>query len=259
MKQSKEIRLEHLTRREFRQAREAGHYKVGIIATGSTEQHLEHLAMAQDIASSTYVAERVAERLYPKVVVAVPMAIGISEHHMLFAGTLSAKPGNWLAVLCDAVESLMRHGIKKVLLINGHGGNVAPVQSAMQQWQLYFTATQGNPLSSADVSNIKTNVQYTSALLDRGSPGVDLRFHSYWDLIPKEFAQEVLETGRYPGHANEFETSFTMYAIPENVRTEAIPYNDDPGVSAATAEKGRLLVEKAIDGVAKLVEEMLST
>ena len=38
--------------------------------------------MDQDIASSTYVAESVAKRLYPNVAVAVPMAVGISEHHM---------------------------------------------------------------------------------------------------------------------------------------------------------------------------------
>ena len=67
-----EFRVENFTRREFRQAREAEKFGTAIIATGSIEQHLEHLAMVQDIASSTRIAELVAERLYPEVVLAVP-------------------------------------------------------------------------------------------------------------------------------------------------------------------------------------------
>ena len=55
-----EIRLEKLTRREFRAALAAEHYQVAILPTGSIEQHLEHLALEQDIVSSTYVAEQVA-------------------------------------------------------------------------------------------------------------------------------------------------------------------------------------------------------
>ena len=88
--------------------------------------------------------------------------------------------------------------------------------------------------------------------------GIDLRFHNYWDVIPREFAEKVLDTGQYPGHAGEFETSFALYAFPENVRLKAAPHSKDRGVDAATAEKGKLLAEFAIDGVAKLAREMLA-
>ena len=94
MESTREVRLEKLTRREFRQALEVGSFKAAIIATGSIEQHLEHLAFPQDIASSTYVAEKAAALLYPDVVVAVPISIGIAEHHMHFPGTMSVKPGS---------------------------------------------------------------------------------------------------------------------------------------------------------------------
>ena len=149
----REVRLENLTRLEFREALAAGHFKAAIIATGSVEQHLEHLAMSQDIASSTYVAERVAERHYPNVVVTVPMAIGVSEHHMGFAGTLTTKPGGWLAVLFDAVESLVRHGVRKVLVLNGHGGNVKPMEGSLRHWQLYFLSMSGAlPSTAAEIT-----------------------------------------------------------------------------------------------------------
>lgn len=222
----------------------------------STEQHLEHLAMSQDIDGCTFIAERVAEHLYHNVAVAVPVSIGISEHHMYFAATLSAKPSNWLGVMFDAVESLTRHGIKKVLLLNGHGGNIGPVNSTIDQWQLYLTQMLGNPLSPEESDKITNHPQDNTALLEMDNPGVDLRFHNYWDLVSKEYAAEVLETDRFPGHAQEFETSFAMYAFPENVRPDAISYNDDQAAAQATAEKGRLITQKAIEGVTTVLKEM---
>ena len=254
----KEIRLENLTRREFREALDSGHFSLAIVATGSIEQHLEHLTFPQDIANSTYIAEQVAGELYPDAVVAVPMSIGISEHHMLFAGTMTAKPGSWLAVLFDAVESLVRHGIKKVLILNGHGGNVEPVKSVIQQWQLHLTKSYGSPLSSADLDGITSHDRYVETLLERSDAGVDLRFLNYWDAIPESWVEDVLDTGTFPGHAQEFETSLAMYADPERVRPDAIAHNQDRGPAAATAEKGRILMEKAIEGVTEVVQGMLS-
>ena len=253
----REMRLERLTRLEFREAREAGHFKAAIIATGSIEQHLEHLAMSQDIACSTYVAEHVADRLYPNVVVTVPMSIGISEHHMGFPGTLTAKPGGWLAVLFDAVESLVRHGVRKVLVVNGHGGNVKSLESAMQQWKLYFLGTYGATPSTVDELGTSTQMEYRARLLQGDDSEVDLRFCSYWDVIPKKFARGVMQSRHFPGHATEFETAVAMYATPESVRPDAIPLNEDPRPASATAEKGRLLIEKAVEGVTAVVEEML--
>lgn len=251
------VRLEQLTRREFRGALDTGSFKAAVIATGSIEQHLEHLAFPQDIASSTYVAERAAELLYPDVVVAVPISIGIAEHHMHFPGTMSANPGSWLAVVFDAVESLVRHGIRNVLILNGHGGNVAPVEGVIQQWRLHLTSTFGNPLSPGTADAIHTHSDYTDALLERDDPGLDLRFNSYWDLVPKEIAEGILDSGEYPGHAGEFETSFALHALPDNVRWDHVA-ESDPNAARATAEKGRALASAAIEGTASLLREMLS-
>lgn len=255
---NRKVRIEAYTRREFREALQAGSFRAAIIATGSIEQHLEHLVFEQDIASSTHVAERVAEALYPNVAVVVPMSIGIAEHHMYFPGTMSAKPGIWLAVLFDAVESLVRHGISRVLILNGHGGNVKPVEGVIEQWRLQLTSVYGAPIPGDAMEGIHTHSDYTDALLLRDETGVDLRFNSYWDLIPDEFANEVLDVGHHPGHAGEFETSFTMHAIPSNVRTDAIQYNHEVETAASTAEKGRVLIDKAVEGTTALLEEMLS-
>jgi len=230
MSKKREVRLERLTRKEVREALAEGKYKAAIVATGSIEQHLEHLALEQDIASSTHIAEQVALKLYPKVITCVPINIGIAEHHMHSAGTLTTKPGAWLSVVFDAVDSLVRHGIKNVLILNGHGGNRAPVYGVFGQWQKY---------------------------LDREHEGVSLRFNNYWDVLSNEFVNGVQKIPGFPSHAREFETSFTMHVHPENVRTEAIQYSKDEGAAAATAETGKQLVEKIINGVATVVEGML--
>ncbi len=224
----REVMLAKLTRREVRQALEDGKFKAAIIPTGSNEQHLEHLAMEHDIASSTYVAKEAAKRLFPQVIVSVPVAVGISEHHMVHKGTISAKPGPWLALLFDAVESLVRHGIKKVLILNGHGGNVAPVEGVKNQWDLYFKSVDGE---------------------------IEVQFQSYWDLS-REVAEQHCKTS-VPGHAQEYETAFALALFPENVRRDAMLDQDDREPLRASAEQGRLMAEAAVDKTAEFVRRMI--
>ena len=70
------------TRKEFRELLEGGDLKAVILPVGSTEQHNEHLAMIQDTASATLLAQQAALLLYPRVLVATPVSVGISPHWM---------------------------------------------------------------------------------------------------------------------------------------------------------------------------------
>ena len=225
----KEVRVEKLTRREFREALGRGEYQTAIVPTGAIEQHLEHLAMGHDIAQSTAISEEVARRLHPNVIVAVPMSVGISEHHMIHPGTVTAKPGSWLSVLFDSVESLVRHGIKNVLILNGHGGNEMPVYGMIRQWQLFFQS-----------SHPESNVQ----------------FQSYWNLS-REDAEAICDA-RVPGHAGEYETSTAHALFPESIREDAMKDQDDKQPLDATAEKGKKLVEAAVSRTVTYLEEMMA-
>jgi creatinine amidohydrolase len=226
---SGEVMLGRMTRREFREARERGWFTAGIVATGSIEQHLEHLAMDYDISAATWVAEQAAQRLFPQAVVAVPLNFGISEHHMPHPGTLTAKPGTWLNAVFDAVESLVRHGVRHILILNGHGGNEAPVYGILRQWQLYFQST---------------------------TPEITLQFHSYWNLSRAE-AEQISLSG-VPGHATEYETSMALALFPEKVRHDALRDQPDHLPREATAEKGVQLAELAVAKTVAYVEEMLA-
>jgi creatinine amidohydrolase len=224
-----EIRLGKLTRREFREALERGEFGTAIIPTGSIEQHLEHLPMEHDIASATWISEEVARRLYPSVIVTVPMAVGISEHHMVHPGTVTAKPGSWLSVLFDAVDSLVRHGVKNVLILNGHGGNETPVYGILRQWQLYFQSL---------------------------FPQSNVQFESYWNLS-REDAEKICG-GRVPGHAQEYETSTAYVTFPGQIRQEAMRDQEDRMPLDASLEKGEKLVEAAVSRTVTYVEEMIA-
>ena len=223
------IFIGQFTRREFREALAAHTFQTAIIPTGSIEQHLEHLAMEHDIRMATHIAEQVARQLYPQVIVTLPMRVGISEHHMGHQGTITAKPGSWLSVLFDAVESLVRHGINNVLILNGHGGNEAPVYGIIRQWHLYFQAQ---------------------------APAANVQFHSYWNL--SRLQAEKLCKGGVPGHAQEYETAMALAVFPENVRQAAMHDQEDKEPLDADAEQVQLLVDAAVDVTRQFVEEMIA-
>lgn len=220
-----EIYLGRHTRREFRERIQSGELKACIIPVAATEQHLEHLAMEHDWRSVLHISEQVAERLSPQVLIAPSMNIGISEHHMRHLGTLSALPGSWLSVLFDTIRSMHHAGFRHILVLNGHGGNVAPCQGTWGQF----------------VQRLEINLQ----------------FHSYWDFLDPDIAQSHLQTGRFPGHAQEFETAFALAAFPENVRHDAMQDQEDAEPLAATAETGTRLIEAIVQATTEHLQHMI--
>ena len=235
-----EVRLWKLTRRQVREAMNRGEIKGAIIPTGSTEQHNEHLEMEHDTASALYVSQQAALELYPAVVVATPLAVGISEHWMEFPGTLSLQPETFISVAYDICDSLCRHGIEHILIVNGHAGN--------------------RPLG-AKTSDFQEKL------------GIDIQFCSYWEAYSKAFVQEQLDSGDCPAHAAEFETSIAMAAFPENIHWESVDYPDlkiqreayaerDPvyfrdGRDFATPKKGRVMADEAITWVTDKMRAMI--
>ncbi|MBC8874086.1 MAG: creatininase family protein [Planctomycetes bacterium] len=225
-----EVLLRKITRREFRERMAAGDLRVCIIPIASIEQHLEHLAMEHDWRSVALVATSVAERLRPRVLVAEGVMAGISEHHMKHAGTLTLRPGTFLAVLDDLIRSVVKAGFENVLVLNGHGGNIAPIEGTWDQFLREFQ--------------------------------VNLHFLSYWDVLTEADAEAVLESGQrlpddLPGHAQEFETSIGLAEFPENVRTEVWTDQPDPTPAMADAEKGREMMDRIIDRVTSFVQDII--
>jgi creatinine amidohydrolase len=109
-----------------------------IIPVGSTEQHGRHIPVDNDHFVAFQMARQVAERLSPKlsVVVCPPVAYGISPHHMGFPGTITLTTETFTAMMKEIVRALIKHGFRKILIINGHGGNTAALQSVISDMKL---------------------------------------------------------------------------------------------------------------------------
>ena len=226
--------------------------RVAIIPAGSNEQHGPHLTFQTDISSATYVARKAAEKLYPQVLVTPPISIGVSPHHMQFPGSLTLRSDTLINIVLDICQSLNHHGIRKILILNGHGGNTFALNTA------------------------GTRVKYELGLI----PAVV----DYWNLISPKEAESILEGKIWPGHACEFETSMALAMNHEFVREAAITRPEDfftrlpayhrflvgsdveysrsgvkPGgdPSLATKEKGEKLINAAVNGLISFLTDFI--
>ena len=212
-----------LTRKEFRERMASGTIKAAVVPTAATEQHNEHLEMIHDTLHVTHIAEQAAVRLHPQAVVSTPIGIGVSEHWMAHAGTLTVRPEIFCEYVFDVCHSLARAGVSNILILNGHGGNVRPLMRRIDEY--------------------------------RERLDVNLRFQSYWDVYDPKLAFDTMETNRLPGHACEFETSTMLALAPDRV------HKDDIDLDAArlgTVEKGERLIGPAVAGVAEILSKMIA-
>ena len=99
--------------------------ELALLPVGSTEQHGPHAPLATDTLNAVAVAEAGAAAYDGEVVVAPALPYGISEEHRAFVGTLWLTPDTFRAAVREATKSLLSHGWRRVVLVNGHGGNVA--------------------------------------------------------------------------------------------------------------------------------------
>jgi creatinine amidohydrolase len=97
--------------------------QVALIPVGATEQHGPNLVCGVDWRIAEEIANRVAAAVDPVAVVVPALPFGLSAHHLDFPGTLHISAATFSALCRDLAKSLARHGIKKIVFVNGHKGN----------------------------------------------------------------------------------------------------------------------------------------
>ena len=235
------VLLYECTRREIRERLASGDLRAAIVPTGSTEQHNEHMAMIMDTAGALLISQQAALKLYPRVIVTTPVAIGVSPHWMNRKGTLTLRTEIFQEIVYDICDSLKTHGIKTILIVNGHGGNAKPLNEKIDEY--------------------------------RSKLGITIDVCSYWDSIPADRAKEFVESGNVPSHASEFETSIALAAFPERIRYQGVDHDraqlslDDQQRAwdkatfeeskLATAEKGERIIAHAVNWVAEKLVAMM--
>jgi creatinine amidohydrolase len=127
---------------------------VVIIPAGAFEQHGPGMPLATDSIRAEHVVEQVAARLGGRAVIGPSIPVGVSPHHLAFAGTVTLSTSTFAAVVREYVDSLHRHGWRKVLVVTGHGGNNATLTAVGQDLltshpDLQFAWTPVTPLARA--------------------------------------------------------------------------------------------------------------
>lgn len=125
------IRMDEMTWPDIRQAIAGGRTTV-VVAVGSSEQHGPHLPTMTDTRIGDALAEQVARKL-GDALQARTIPLGCSEHHLAFGGTVSLQPETLKLVLRDTVDSLVRDGFARIVLLPSHGGNFPAVAQAIAE------------------------------------------------------------------------------------------------------------------------------
>ena len=169
-----------------------------IVPIGSTEQHGPNGLIGTDALCAEVVAKGVGEAA--DALVAPTISVGMAQHHLGFAGSLTLRPSTLIAVVRDTVQSLARHGFTRVYFINGHGGNMATVSAAF---------SEVHAESSLDGAR-------------RNAPSLRCRLMNWYDCAAVRTLSKELYGDAEGSHATPSEVSLTQYAFPESIKSASM-------------------------------------
>jgi creatinine amidohydrolase len=221
-----------------------------VIPVAAVEQHGHHLPVYTDSILLGEVVRRASLQTGGKILYAPLQWLGNSHHHIDFPGTVSAGPRLYLDLLVELMETFIGYGFRKVVFLNGHGGNITPGKQA--------------------VFEVRQRMRQRDDLL--------LLFATYWEFAkPRETRSDLVQTQM--GHACEWETSMILRInsklVGDYQNAPEVPFGFgfEPayrgwttrdrterghiGVPAqASAEKGEHLLNEFSNGVVKFLNEV---
>jgi len=219
------VMWKELTAEDLRQKAAAN--AIVVLPVASMEQHGPHLPVGVDTFLCEAVCRAGAELAVNDVpvVVAPTLWCGMAEHHMAYGGTFTFDIPTYRAVLLAFLKSIERHGFKRVFIVNGHGGNIAALNSFLPDFSR------------------ETNLKLYAT--------------TYFELSKDDLAQ-FLDDQKSVHHACEVETSMMMVVAPETVKHDRLPQaygmlNGDPrkAYPAARFQSFKDLTESGVVGDAR--------
>lgn len=218
--------------------------RVALLPIGSTEQHGPHAPLGTDTILAETVAKRGAATSDQLTVIAPAIPIGIAEEHRAFSGTLWLSPNTVRKVISETVSSLAAHGWDRVVLVNGHGGNVAAIEEIAARLTrdgvarcVPFTWFDAIDLSKSDMGH--GGQVETSALL-----AVD----------PSRIRSDRLEEATH-GAADRW--GKWVGGVNVAIDTDEFSQNGVVGNPAhADEERGNALLDEAAEKLAAVIEEI---
>lgn len=153
-----------------------------LVPVGSIEQHGRHLPIGCDYFAAEEVARGAAQRWNHEkpLFLLPPLWTGLSPHHMNLPGSITLRSETFISVVEDVCASLLHHGVKRILMLNGHGGNISALDVALTR------------------------------LGERGLDSERVAAVTYWHLVAHRGAELRESRKGGTGHAGEFETSLML-------------------------------------------------
>jgi len=217
-----------------------------VLPIGSTEQHGPNGLIGTDALCPEFLAIALGKKT--GALIAPTISVGMAQHHLAFAGSITLKPSTLIAVIQDIVNSLICHGFESFYFLNGHGGNIGTVHAAFAE--IYAQSSLGS--TPGDQSKVRC------------------RLSNWWDADGVMKLSKDLFGDQDGSHATCGEVSLTQYAYPHSIKTvemsppvaptgpiyDAADYRRrfpdgriGSNPSLANPEAGEKLFEKALTGL----------
>jgi creatinine amidohydrolase len=191
-----------------------------VFPVAALEQHGHHLPLFTDSLLLGEILRRVKESFADRVLFAPLTWLGNSDHHLDFAGTLSAAPRTYLDLLNRLAGNFIQHGFQRLVFINGHGGN--------------------------DVPGRQTVFELRQRHRNRGD--LLFLFATYWSLGAKPWETFPALLQREMGHACEWETSMMLKLAPPLVGDFAAATTVEFGAPFTPAARGWIMKDRSTPG-----------
>lgn len=172
-----------------------------LIPVGATEQHGPDGLIGTDHLCAEAIARRCGAQ--HGIIVAPTLAYGMSQFHLAFAGTISLRPSTLAALAHDVIASLAATGFTHLYFLNGHGGNLAPLRCAVQEFYAARSLAGGS-----------------------GRAIVQCRLKSWWEMPAADALRKSLYGTREGYHVTPSEVAITMASHPDHIA----PFERDPPV-----------------------------
>jgi creatinine amidohydrolase len=184
--------------------------RLAVLPVGSTEQHGPHAPLGTDRLSAEAIASAGADAYGGEVVVAPTVPVGVSEEHRAFAGTLWVGETAFRAYVRDLLESLLAQGWDRVVVVNGHGGNVGPLREVTARVTRDQTQRVRTPDGDRQPHRDRNSARERDSDPDRS--GARVVPFTWFDTVD---APEM-------GHAGPVETSLLRHTHPDLIREDRI-------------------------------------
>jgi creatinine amidohydrolase len=217
-----------------------------VLPLGSTEYHGDHLPFGTDTLVAESLAEAVSSRVEGMLCLPV-LPFGMSRHYSSFPISITLSTETQIHVIKEVLDSLNQHGLRRLLIINGHDGNLPAIEAATREYRV-------------------EHPEMKVAVLE-----------AWWVTAGELLPKGTFEAWGGLGHAGEGETSMMLKvapelvnlskarghipALPEHIKVmwlfkEITPFGVTGDPTKATSEKGMLMWNALVNHLVSFIRDM---